>query len=272
MLKAKVWKWTKRISLGFIGFCVVIVLLAQIFGHPPDKTEPQKITESTTWAQVANNLTGSSAPNTSEKPQNLANTGTSTSSGTNVTQDKLQALSDEKKKEIYFGYRTIQAIPVETLLQGKDISTMSSMQRAELMGSLIKEKETVLAQANGLEYEDIDKIVGYAIQKGWNNEFGRTTPIVTKEDRGVLLEYMDKEMWLTSVRCKDAVKDKLKSLSSADFPFPSKSQFAVVEDRIVMSSYVDAKNEFWAEMRNYFKCYVVPGEDWPQVKSIVFSE
>ena len=56
------------------------------------------------------------------------------------------------------------------------------------------------------------------------------------------------------MRCKTAVKARLKSPSSADFPF-SDYTLAVVQDTILVKTYVDADNEFGANIRNTVKCY-----------------
>jgi hypothetical protein len=50
------------------------------------------------------------------------------------------------------------------------------------------------------------------------------------------------------------VKARLKSPSSADFPF-SDYTLAVEQDTLIVKTYVDADNEFGANIRNTVKCY-----------------
>jgi hypothetical protein len=82
----------------------------------------------------------------------------------------LSLISEAKKKEIYLKYREIQAIPVEKFLEGKDVSEMTDLEKMTIISKAIHIKEEELAQENKLAWEDIDKVVGEAIQKGWNLE------------------------------------------------------------------------------------------------------
>jgi hypothetical protein len=47
---------------------------------------------------------------------------------------------------------------------------MTDQDKAGYIGKYIHKKEEELAQENKLAWEDIDKVVGEAIQKGWNLE------------------------------------------------------------------------------------------------------
>ena len=51
-----------------------------------------------------------------------------------------------------------------------DKSKMTDQDKAGYMGKYIHNKEVALAEQYGLKWENIDTIVGEAIQKGWNLE------------------------------------------------------------------------------------------------------
>ena len=69
------------------------------------------------------------------------------------------------------------------------------------------------------------------------------------------------------VVCKDFVKDKLKSPSSADFPWVAASNVvtSLGNNRFRARSYVDAQNSFGAMLRSQYDCtveYVPATKSW----------
>ena len=63
--------------------------------------------------------------------------------------------------------------------------------------------------------------------------------------------------------CKEAVKNSLKSPSTADFASFSSRAFIAKSGKISAISYVDSQNSFWAQLRMYFECIV--GWDWNNI-------
>ncbi len=98
---------------------------------------------------------------------------------------------------------------------------MTGSEKIGYMGKYVHDKEEALAKNNGLIWEDIDKIVGEAIGKGWDREALKQAGIMTTEERVSLLKYIDKNERMIITRCKSSVRDMLKSPASADFPFAS---------------------------------------------------
>lgn len=72
-----------------------------------------------------------------------------------------------------------------------------------------------------------------------------------------------KGSWSTAwVACKDAVRQRLQSPRSADFPWSSRSAVQEGEHgEWVVSSYVDARNPMGVEIRTYFICEATFGRD-----------
>ncbi len=67
-------------------------------------------------------------------------------------------------------------------------------------------------------------------------------------------EYLNRNKWSLWGTCRYEVKKKLKTPSSADFPM---ADFTTMtwSGRIVIKSFVDSDNDFWAKIRSEFKCY-----------------
>ena len=81
----------------------------------------------------------------------------------------------------------------------------------------------------------------------------------------------DQKRLMSEVKCNSAVRNNLKSPSSADFAdlFDGVSSvIAEQDDNLVIYdfiSYVDAKNDFGVELRKKFKCriqYNIGAENW----------
>jgi hypothetical protein len=171
-IKTFLWKWSKRILISTVAFSIFIVILAQIFGHKVDPN--QKISDTALPVELTGSISSGTisvqTEETSKRAPDLSNTGASATGRTNVPTDPLSLISEAKKKEIYLKYREIQAIPVEKFLEGKDVSEMTDLEKMTIISKAIHIKEEELAQENKLAWEDIDKVVGEAIQKGWNLE------------------------------------------------------------------------------------------------------
>lgn len=65
------------------------------------------------------------------------------------------------------------------------------------------------------------------------------------------------------VLCKNKVRDRLKSPASADFPIMD-VKATRAGSTFTVSSYVDAKNAFGAEIRTHYTCVIdhVSGDNW----------
>lgn len=67
-------------------------------------------------------------------------------------------------------------------------------------------------------------------------------------------------------RCKDFVRARLRSPSTADFPFLDHTATQHGADTFAVRSYVDAQNAFGGTVRSQYVCRVVRrGEDWSLV-------
>jgi hypothetical protein len=116
-IKTFLWKWIKRLLVGTLAFSILIVVLAQIFGHKVDPN--QKISDTALPAELTGSISSGTisvqTEETSKSAADLSNTGTSATGGANVPMDPLKLLSEAKKKEIYLKYREIQDIPVDKI-------------------------------------------------------------------------------------------------------------------------------------------------------------
>jgi len=73
------------------------------------------------------------------------------------------------------------------------------------------------------------------------------------------------------VVCKDAVRARLKSPTSADFPWGVRVREVGV-DRYEVSSYVDAQNGFGAKLRTQYTCIVdSPNKETVRVSKLEFG-
>ncbi len=164
----------------------------------------------------------------------------------------------------------IQDISVDTIFAQSNQQFTSDMERMKYYAWAIQSKELELTKTYGLTEDDIDPIIAEAIKKGWNTEYynsintSRTTQISQKEEIQKYTDSHQGELW---VACKKEIKSRLKSPTTADFPFLDFTIWAWDTD-IILKSYVDSQNGFGASVRTTFKCYFDYNGGKPSIKNV----
>ena len=64
------------------------------------------------------------------------------------------------------------------------------------------------------------------------------------------------ESSMASIQCKEFVKERLKSPSSADFPLLDYQASVIGNNQYVIRSYVEAQNSFGANLKSNYVCIV----------------
>lgn len=116
-IKTFLWKCTKRLLVGTLAFSILIVVLAQIFGHnvDPNQKIPDKVLPTELTGSISSGTISVQTGEISKKIPDLANTGTSAAGGADIPTDPLSSVSEAKRKEIYLKYRDIQDIAVDKI-------------------------------------------------------------------------------------------------------------------------------------------------------------
>ncbi len=159
----------------------------------------------------------------------------------------------QSKLEKVTGVNADQAEQIESILKKCDIERIDSIEADESLNDMnAKDEKGYRISADG-----IDNIILYLkssnkvnmIRYADNNLYAKGKVISTMSDYTFTV---DEESTL-QIKCQNAVKEVLKSPSTAKFPNITKWGFSKDKGEITIQSYVDSQNSFGATIRSDFQ-------------------